>query len=74
MLERSVAGASFRAVARLALAASAIAGSAHAAPLAAGDLLMWCEYWGITRIEPATGEQHPIGVANSNTIAADAGA
>jgi len=75
MFERLAAGTLLRAVACVAFAASAIAGSAHAAPLAAGDLLMSCEYWGITRIETTTGEQHPIGVGNSgsySTLAADA--
>lgn len=49
--------------------------AAHAAPLAPGDLLMNCEYWGITRIEAGSGEQHPLGVGSSAgyaTLAEDA--
>lgn len=48
---------------------------AAAAPLAPGDLLMSCSYWGVTRIEPATGEQHPLGVGSGGayaTLAEDA--
>jgi hypothetical protein len=47
--------------------------SANAEPLAVGDLLMSCEYWGVTRIEPATGEQHPIGVGTGGTYNAITG-
>ncbi|RIL05024.1 MAG: hypothetical protein DCC71_11895 [Proteobacteria bacterium] len=52
-----------------------MAGAAPAAPLAPGDLLMSCAYWGITRIEATTGEQHPIGIDNGggySTLAEDA--
>jgi hypothetical protein len=38
--------------------------AARGAEIAPGDLLMSCAYWGITRIEPATGEQKPLGVGN----------
>ena len=59
----------------VALVASLFAASAaQAAPLAAGDLLMSCEYWGVTRIETGTREQHPLGVGSGgsyDTIAVD---
>lgn len=57
------------------LLAIALAAPAQAAPIAPGDLLMACEYWGITRIEPESGEQHPLGVgsgASYATLAEDA--
>jgi streptogramin lyase len=42
--------------------------SARAAGIAPGDLLMTCPYWGITRIDPATGEQRPLGVGVSGQV------
>jgi streptogramin lyase len=47
------------------LAATLAPAAADAAPIAPGDLLMTCPYWGVTRIDPATGEQKPLGVGNS---------
>jgi streptogramin lyase len=52
-----------------ALIASVLAASpSQAAAIAPGDLLMPCAYWGITRIDPVTGEQKPIGVGNSGAL------
>lgn len=75
MSEHSAREGSRRRAALVAITASAIASAAHAAPLAPGDLLMSCAYWGITRIEAATGEQHPLGIGNGGgyaTLAEDA--
>jgi len=69
----SLAAASARSLV-LASIATLAAAAAGAAPLAPGDLLISCAYWGVTRIEPATGEQHPLGVgrgASYDTIAVD---
>ena len=35
---------------------------ASAREIAPGDLLMPCAVWGVTRIEPDTGEQKPLGI------------
>jgi len=51
----------------LALIAIAVSTATDAAEIAPGDLLMPCAYWGVTRIEPATGEQKPLGVGNSGS-------
>jgi streptogramin lyase len=47
------------------LLAALVPAAVSAAPVAPGDLLMTCPYWGVTRIDPATGEQKPLGVGNS---------
>ena len=59
-----------RRIALVAGAACAISGTAFAASLAPGDLLISCAYWGVTRIEAATGEQHPIGIGNGGSHSA----
>lgn len=75
MLDGSTRKQGLRRIALAAGSACAISGTAFAAPLAPGDLLISCAYWGVTRIEAATGEQHPIGVGNGggwSTVAEDA--
>jgi streptogramin lyase len=47
------------------LLATLVPAAVSAAPVAPGDLLLTCPYWGVTRIDPGTGEQKPLGVGNS---------
>lgn len=45
--------------------ATLVPASARAREIASGDLLLPCAYWGVTRIEPDTGEQKPLGISGN---------